>query len=549
MLLMNTLYTFTFCLLSGRAQQSGGFVAGSLDAAGSLFALVPRPAVYLSGFTLQSSSPVKDTDYQIGKHCKRSQRQHSSREPMRTKAHHRRNTKRFHTYIAAAFLLFIWLALQWLHIHRHLQHIDPLEDTTKRTSSANNGHLYHPTQQQQQQQNNPLTGINQCNGIKYIYYAAFNGFSNQLRAMWFAARIAHSTNRTLITPPLLPHKYEKTISTFVGFDFFNDSPDSVPFMKAVNKSLNDVDKACAVTNRDKTNPNRFPSWSHVLDFDAISRRIGVEMIDLWDFVHTQKRSEECINEFYRQPMTPVSIIALTNRSESWEEFIELFNDQYDNHSIASIGDAYVLNHQGSSHFTSHCKLFKRYDLEAEKRIYSGILSMLLTEQVEGLLKVAMSYLPDNYASLHLRAGDRPGEEIQTCADEALVGEYSKVLETFDKSNIAEGSTIYIASNSGMAKECFDVISKKKYKLMTLTDIKEIDSKSPTPKIKDVMDGISVDPATKNMLIDLFLVAMGVEVAFAMVHFEETRFHYSTAQATMQTIHDVRKLKKPIRPIC
>lgn len=58
--------------------------------------------------------------------------------------------------------------------------------TNHGSSSKNEGVANHLPWQNQ--------GINQCNGTKYLYYAAFNGFSNQLIAMRSAMRIAHSSN-------------------------------------------------------------------------------------------------------------------------------------------------------------------------------------------------------------------------------------------------------------------------------------------------------------------------------------------------------------------
>ncbi|KAL7502449.1 hypothetical protein ACHAXN_000411 [Cyclotella atomus] len=465
--------------------------------------------------------------------------------------------KRSYILLAGSSLVLIWLAWQW-HVNLFVQqtdrddgtnHRDSKGGTSHRVKSYSKGGTNHRVNSdvkevsnhlRQKQHTDPLTGSNQCDGTKYLYFAALNGFCNQLRSIWFAMRIAYSTNRTLIMPPVLPHRYAKASSTFVGHDMFILSLEPVGFMKGVNKSLDDVNKARAVSN-----PAGCPSWSEILDYDVLFETTGVKMVDLWNIAHT--KSDACVNEFYRQPTPPVSLQLLTNRSTSWGEFVDLFTKQYANHSIASIGDVYTLNHYRSPIFTSHQELLGQYDWATEEKLSNAVLSMKLSSKVVGLVKAAMTYLPDVYASVHVRVGDRTGEEIQACDDEELVSEYTKALDKLKESNIAEGSTIYIASNDDRAKECFDEITKNKYKLMNLADVKEIDSRSSTPKIN--MDGISVDPTTKDMLLDLFLVAMGVEVAFAFVHFLETGYKYSTYQEMMKTMHNERfERMKQFRPL-
>lgn len=65
------------------------------------------------------------------------------------------------------------------------------------------------------------------------------------------------------------------------------------FMIAVNKLLDDVDKARANSDRAKC-----PSWSEVLDYDALFKQTGVQMADLWNFTHSGV-SDACVNELYK----------------------------------------------------------------------------------------------------------------------------------------------------------------------------------------------------------------------------------------------------------
>ena len=69
---------------------------------------------------------------------------------------------------------------------------------------------------------NPFIGAkdllynSKCGNDQYIYYLACNGFGNQIKGMEVALRIAYSTNRTLIVPPLLPHHDDEPYHQFEG---------------------------------------------------------------------------------------------------------------------------------------------------------------------------------------------------------------------------------------------------------------------------------------------------------------------------------------------
>ena len=378
-----------------------------------------------------------------------------------------------------------------------------------------------------------LVNEGKCDGNKYIFFTAVNGFSNQLKGIEIAMRIAYSTNRTLIMPPLLPHKMAKPYGEFEGRDDFKISFDADVFTLPVNFSLGDVEKVQSLSSR-----TDFPAWSEVLDFDDLTNKTDVKLIDLYDFV--KSNSNECAYEFFNQPHPPVPIVVLTNRSKTWADFIDLFEKQYDEHSIALLGNAFLLDHNADDRiFDPHVQLLEAQDPNLFRRISEGIQSLPLSVKVVDLLESALSLLPIRYTAVHLRTGDKPAEKIQTCTDEAIVSEYDKVAQSLHRSNVKEGSTIYIASNDGKARECFNNITNFKYKLVNLDDIIHADSSALEPEMKEIMSNIRVDLGTKYLLLDLLLVSMASEVHYAMINFEEG-YNLSSFQELIKILHEGRQ---------
>ena len=368
-----------------------------------------------------------------------------------------------------------------------------------------------------------------CDEEEFIFYSAFNGFSNQLQAINVAMRIAYSTNRTLIIPPLLPHFTAKQSGYFHGRDIFKLSFDPADFPRQVEFSTRDVAHVRSLSSRAE-----FPSWQEVLDFNEVSKRTGVRLIDLYDFV--KSKSNACMYEFLRQPIPVVSIQEMTGKSKTWGEFIKRFKKQFYHHNIALLGDVFSLDHYDSELFESHNRMFAQYNNTARLQISDGIHSMALSAKALELLKAALAHLPNDYAAVHIRAGDSEDEQIQTCNDEVVVTEYNKLIDNIQESGASEGSTIYIASNDGRAKECFNEISQNKYSLLNLDDVFELDSLILESKMQEILDEMTIDESTKLLLLDILLVSLGSKVHFAMINFP---MGYSSFQKLINTLHDKR----------
>ena len=358
-----------------------------------------------------------------------------------------------------------------------------------------------------------------CDGDKFIFYTAGGSFVDQIGGLEAAMRIAYSTNRTVILPPLLqpPGAVEDTLAIesnnnplFRGRDIMSEaSSDTTYFIESVRESVSDFSAARSLSNR-----HEFPSWSEILNLKELSSRTGVKLIDLYDFINT--KSHACMYDFYKQPFNPESIAGLTSKSEdSWAKFVDLFEEQYTNHFVALIGNVNMLNF-GSNSFTSHEDLFGRYDAIAKERISEGVRSMPLSKKVNNLLQTIHDHLPKDYTAVYLKAGDETQPNVQNCKDKMVVNEYSKVKKRLQESKIAEGSTIYIASNDRMAKSCFDKITEKNYKLVHLDGNFVVGIEQNVQDMQttsEQMEDILIDGATKQILLDILLASMGSSIYF------------------------------------
>jgi hypothetical protein len=374
-----------------------------------------------------------------------------------------------------------------------------------------------------------LTGENTeyapCDGKQYLFFYSVNGFANQLEGIRMAMQIAYSTNRTLIMPPLLPHGFSNTLSSkFHGRErYFGEfTTDPKRLVEINNLTLGDV--RAALTVQDKT---EYPSWSEVMDFVSLSNNTGVQVIDLIDFV--QSKSESCIHEFYNQPDS-VSIVGISNKSTSWDDFTHLFTQQFQRHSIALIGVAFIFS-SNSDMFQSHDYLFRIHDPIASDKILQGVRSFMPPKKVLDIIKAASVRLPNDYVGVHIRTRDHDG--LKNCRDTALTNGFDSLIQELAESNTSYGSAIYLASNDHIAKECFNELSQNSYKVFTLNDI--FPQEELGNVAKDIMESMAVDDGTKMLVVDEFLVALGAKVYFASINFP----YVSTFQEGIKSMHSRR----------
>jgi hypothetical protein len=338
---------------------------------------------------------------------------------------------------------------------------------------------------------------------KYLFYYTHAGFSNQLIALQHAMQLAHSTNRTVIVPPLLPHRGNKSKYAF-------DGRNGKSFQEAVDAAVEDIKTVMSMKGREE-----YPSWTEVFDYDA--KATGVNLIDLYDFV---KDDSYNMHNMLNKTTIMDGVDPIKNGGD-WNAFVRHFNQHFGNQTLAIIGSAY--NIQIDAAFATH-------DEDAAKRIHQAVHSFTPSIKVINLLRAAFSYMPEQYVGVHIRFGDLFW--IKHCNDSAVVEGYTGILRSLNESNVTNGTSIFIGSKDGRAKGCLEELSNHSYDVYNMNDLFEASAAATETNVLDgntttnhtmglqqAMDDLHLDLGTKHLLLDYFLVALGVPpVFFARISF-------------------------------
>jgi hypothetical protein len=327
--------------------------------------------------------------------------------------------------------------------------------------------------------------------------------------------LAHSTQRTLILPPLLPHIGSKTHTKFGGRPGKN-------FKDANNIAIQD---GKSVMNINRT---EFPSWSEILDYELLTESTGVHVVDVWDFVRT---------EFGGTLLNFTTAIDDMPTITSWMEFIDDFNTHFENQTVALIGSAFNLIDEDNA--------FKVYDEQTFERIRRATLCFTPNNKLLDLIRASITRIPKHYVGVHIRFGDL--YRLSECDEKSANEEFAKLITSIRNANVTKNSAIYLGSKDNNAKRCFDGHSRFDYRVFTLSDITSplpVDEKfevynisAVIPSITDAMDAINLDAGTKYLLVDLILVSLGHSYFFSRISFRPSM---STFQTIIEQRHQFRE---------
>ena len=315
-------------------------------------------------------------------------------------------------------------------------------------------------------------------------------------------QLAHSTNRTVIVPPLLPHLGEKSKYAFDGRGVKS-------FQEAVGAAVEDIKTVMSMKGREE-----YPSWTEVFDYDA--EATGVNLIDLYDFVKDKSYN---IHNMLNKTTIMDGVDPIKNDGD-WNAFVRHFNQHFGNQTLAVIGSAFKIQMDAA---------FASYDEDAAKRI-QAIHAFTPSIKVINLLRAAFSYMPEQYVGVHIRFGD--WFWIKHCNDSVVAQGYAGILRSLKESNVTNGTSIFIGSKDGRAKECLEELSNHSYDVYNLNDLFEasaaaadinfLDGNTTTNHmmgLQQAMDDLHLDLGTKHLLLDYLLVALGVPpVFFARISF-------------------------------
>ena len=302
--------------------------------------------------------------------------------------------------------------------------------------------------------------------------------------------LAYATNRSLIIPALLPHIGSKSHLKFggrAGKGFTEGNSIAI----GESKSVIDMNKT------------EFPSWSEVLDFDLLTKRTGVHVTDIWEFMRTEHAN--AIQNF------TIDIQDMPTES-SWIDFIDAFNLHFENKTVALIGSAFALTFIDDA--------FKTHDEDGFERIRRATLCFTPSNKILDLVRASIIHIPKHYVGVHIRYGDM--YHLSSCSEAKAKEGFDKLLSNIRGANITKGSSVYIGSKDSNAKKCFGENSNFEYNVFASSDItspspevdRSIDAYNITttvPSLMSAMEAINLDVGTKYLLMDMMLVSLGHRV--------------------------------------
>ncbi|KAG0269259.1 hypothetical protein DFQ27_004321 [Actinomortierella ambigua] len=123
---------------------------------------------------------------------------------------------------------------------------------------------------------------------RYLVYVPYAGATNQLISIWHASMIAKHLNRTLLLPNLSPnvHVQEAATKKVDGDGDDDDETMSSEFVQRVKEIDRRIKRGLAVSQLERALIQRLPGtrWSRFFDIQAYSRRVGVEIEELDDYL-------------------------------------------------------------------------------------------------------------------------------------------------------------------------------------------------------------------------------------------------------------------------
>ncbi|KAF9970361.1 hypothetical protein BGZ73_006938 [Actinomortierella ambigua] len=146
---------------------------------------------------------------------------------------------------------------------------------------------------------------------RYLVYVPYAGATNQLISIWHATMIAKHLNRTLLLPNLSPNVHVQEVTKTEEDD---QQPQAVKMAKEVDRKIK---RGLTVTPHERAQVRRPAGtrWSRFFDIKEYSRRVGVEIEELDDYlVHME---QESLNEEEVHERTP---LWLKRHEKRWLSF-------------------------------------------------------------------------------------------------------------------------------------------------------------------------------------------------------------------------------------
>ena len=380
---------------------------------------------------------------------------------------------------------------------------------------------------------------------QYLLYFSHSGFSNQLRGLQSAARLALATNRTLVLPPLLPHKStdKKTLSypLFRARTAGNNCKAWREYSDLQESVHLDV-----MATQSQSQKNPFPSYKALIDVDVLAKSTGLKIIDMPEFANEIKDAINYSNWCKGDNTIRNKMVNGCGDKATFSEMVSTFlkscgRDSSDSDSaknrnsrIAVIGSGFVL-----PRIIPNADYFGETVGGAMDDFFYQLPS---SPEFTSLLREMYALLPSGYVGVHIRFRDKM--VIDDCDDAAVVQTYADILRHLNAmkmmhvkgSGSGHGihtttrvSHVLIGNGNKAALRCFDHHSKGRYTATTVNQLIESNG-----RLQAMLNGIPSEQSTIYLLMDLILLGLADQLAFAKLNVVANTF-----QIQIRNIHNYK----------
>ena len=343
---------------------------------------------------------------------------------------------------------------------------------------------------------------------QYLYYFTYAGWSNQLTGLYHAAQLAHSTNRTLIVPPILSHHTTDDMGNARGSDTaLRCGPGHLDYIK--------FDAEECLKSPDESSHVKF---SEIIDMTKLSQALDVSFTDLCDFIKEepalakkyffhieQMKPEQSTIDLSGKCALGCDMGACSGHLRSYTDMVNHFQTIFARDGVAVIPSAFIL-HNANSH---------------SKHFQLNVFSYPPTSNLSGILRSLRNRLPSNYIGVHLRYRD----DVDWADDDEIAfqcsGKMSGTTEVLDKvrrghltmieqNKAAANSTpsVYFASNSQEAMKCYkQFFEDEGVQAFSLNDLL-VQERNNT---REFFSAIKASKSTINLSLDQILVSLGQQL--------------------------------------
>uniref|UniRef100_A0A7S2UE97 Peptide-O-fucosyltransferase 1 n=1 Tax=Attheya septentrionalis TaxID=420275 RepID=A0A7S2UE97_9STRA len=331
------------------------------------------------------------------------------------------------------------------------------------------------------------TTTRQTTHSRYLVYFSHSGFSNQLLGLQRAAILAYSTNRTLVLPPLLPHKGDKP-KIFKSYKARAAGPGCIPYKhhaKFIGNAKRDADAA--------GDGQLFPSFSELMDFDEIEKRSGIHFVDLPDFMNEKNHSTKFWHEGNRRKIDFDGRCTL-NYTRTYPDMVKVFEDNFSTDpTIAVIGSAFIIRNRKPENLGF-----------SDKQLFLGFPP---SKKMLHIIKKMREKLPQYYHGVHIRFFDN---QKFNCKDLEITQMFDSILQEAQHNFTATGeTTMFVGFSHPTLKRCMtEYYINSTCNVMFLDDLMDEDS-----DIQSLVENVRVEKGTLYLVLDQLLIALADHIVF------------------------------------